>query len=59
LVSACKLISFVEEMGITLELRGGLFASTKKGEPPAFIESLLLYNYYKKNNRFPMLNNSF
>jgi len=32
---------------------------SKTGEPPAFIESLLLYNYYKKNNRLPVLNNSF
>jgi len=32
---------------------------SKTGEPPAFVEALLLYNYYKKNNRLPMLNNSF
>jgi hypothetical protein len=32
---------------------------SKKGEPPAFIEALLLYNFYKKNNRLPRLNNSF
>jgi hypothetical protein len=32
---------------------------SKAGEPPAFVEALLLYNYYKKNNRLPMLNNSF
>lgn len=32
---------------------------SKTGEPPAFVEALLLYNYYKKNNRLPKLNNSF
>lgn len=32
---------------------------SKTGEPPAFIEALLLYKYYKKNNRLPKLNNSF
>jgi hypothetical protein len=32
---------------------------SKKGEPPAYIEAILLYNYYKKNNSLPKLNNSF
>lgn len=32
---------------------------SKTGEPPAYIEALLLYMYYKKNNRLPKLNNSF
>lgn len=32
---------------------------SKLGEPPAYIEALMLYNYYKKNNRLPRLNNSF
>lgn len=32
---------------------------SKKDEPPAFIEALLLYNYYKKEKRLPQLNNSF
>jgi len=32
---------------------------SKTGEPPAYIEALLLYRYYKKNNRLPKLNNSF
>ncbi len=32
---------------------------SKTGEPPAFIEALLLYKYYKKNKRLPKLNNSF
>lgn len=32
---------------------------SKTEEPPAFVEALLLYNYYKKNNRLPKLNNSF
>lgn len=32
---------------------------SKIGEAPAFIEALLLYNYYKKNNRLPILNKSF
>jgi hypothetical protein len=32
---------------------------SKTGEPPAFIEALLLYKYYKKNNKLPKLNNSF
>lgn len=32
---------------------------SKPGEPPAYIESLLLYSYYKKNNRLPKLNSSF
>jgi hypothetical protein len=32
---------------------------SKTGEPPAYIEAMLLYKYYKKNNRLPKLNNSF
>ncbi len=32
---------------------------SKTGEPPAYIEALLLYKYYKKNKRLPKLNNSF
>lgn len=32
---------------------------SKKDEPPAYIEALLLYKYYKKNNKLPRLNNSF
>ena len=32
---------------------------SKIGEPPAFIEALLLYKYYKNNKRLPKLNNSF
>ena len=32
---------------------------SKTGEPPAFLEALLLYKYYKKKNRLPILNNSF
>lgn len=32
---------------------------TKEGEPPSYIEALLLYNYYKQNKRLPMLNNAF
>jgi hypothetical protein len=32
---------------------------SKTGEPPAYLEALLLYKYYKKNNRLPKLNNSF
>ena len=32
---------------------------TKADEPPAYVESLLLYKYYKRNNRLPKLNNSF
>ncbi|MEH1009494.1 hypothetical protein VDP25_17280 [Winogradskyella sp. ECml5-4] len=32
---------------------------SKKEEPPAFIEALLLYKYYKKEKRLPKLNNSF
>ncbi len=32
---------------------------TKTGEPPAYIEALLLYKYYKKNSRLPKLNKSF
>ena len=32
---------------------------SKKNEPPAYIEALLLYKYYKKHNKLPRLNNSF
>ncbi len=32
---------------------------SKEGEPPAYIEALLLYKYYKKNNRLPRFNNAF
>jgi cell division protein FtsI (penicillin-binding protein 3) len=32
---------------------------SKTQEPPAYIEALMLYRYYNKNNRLPMLNNSF
>lgn len=33
---------------------------SKDGEPPAYIEALLIYEYYKKNsNKLPKLNNSF
>lgn len=32
---------------------------SKSEEPPAYIEALLLYKYYKKNKRLPKLNNSF
>lgn len=32
---------------------------SKTEEPPAYIEALLLYKYYNKNNRLPKLNNSF
>ena len=32
---------------------------SKFDEPPAFIEALLLYKYYKKNKKLPKLNNSF
>ena len=32
---------------------------SKNGEPPAYIESLLLYNYYKEKEQLPILNNSF
>lgn len=32
---------------------------SKTAEPPAYIEALLLYKYYKKNNRLPELNNLF
>ncbi|RYC71261.1 hypothetical protein [Spirosoma sordidisoli] len=32
---------------------------SKAGEPPAYIEALLLYKYYKKNNRLPRFNNAF
>jgi len=32
---------------------------TKKEEPPAYIEAILLYMYYKKNKKLPKLNNFF
>lgn len=32
---------------------------SKKDEPPAYAEALLLYKYYKKYNKLPRLNNSF
>lgn len=32
---------------------------SKENEPPAYIEAVLLYNYYKKNRKLPRLNNSF
>ena len=32
---------------------------SKKDEPPAYLEALLLYKYYKKNKKLPKLNNSF
>jgi len=32
---------------------------SKKDEPPAYIEALILYKYYKKNNRLPLLNKTF
>ena len=32
---------------------------SKNAIPPAFIEAILLYEFYKKNNRLPKLNNSF
>jgi hypothetical protein len=32
---------------------------SKPGEPPAYLEALLLYKYFKKNNRLPKLNKSF
>lgn len=32
---------------------------SKQDEPPAYIEALLLYKYYKKNKKLPRLNNSF
>ncbi len=32
---------------------------TMPGEPPSYIEALLLYKYYKQNGRLPLLNNSF
>lgn len=32
---------------------------SKTEEPPAYLEALLLYNYFKKNNRLPELNYSF
>lgn len=32
---------------------------SKPGEPPAYLEALLLYTYFKKNNCLPKLNISF
>jgi hypothetical protein len=32
---------------------------SKKDEPPAYVEALLLYKYYKKKKKLPRLNNSF
>jgi hypothetical protein len=32
---------------------------SKADEPPAFVEALLLYKYYKKNKKLPRLNSSF
>jgi hypothetical protein len=32
---------------------------SKTDEPPAYVEALLLYKYFKKNRRLPKLNNSF
>lgn len=32
---------------------------SKQGEPPAYIEALLLYKYYKQNRRLPKFNSSF
>jgi hypothetical protein len=32
---------------------------SKTDEAPAYVEALLLYKYYKRNNRLPKLNNSF
>jgi len=32
---------------------------SKQEEPPAYIEALLLYKYYKQNKRLPKFNNSF
>jgi len=32
---------------------------SKQDEPPAYIEALLLYRYYKQNKRLPKFNNSF
>ena len=32
---------------------------SKQDEPPAYIEALLLYKYYKQNKRLPKFNNSF
>jgi len=32
---------------------------SRTDEPPAYIEALLLYKYYKRNNRLPKLNYSF
>ena len=31
---------------------------SKQGEPPAYIEALLLYHFYKKNKRLPKFNSS-
>lgn len=30
----------------------------RRGEPPAYIEALLLYSYYKKHSRLPKFNNA-
>ena len=32
---------------------------SKNDEPPAFLEAILLYEYYKKNKRLPKFNSSF
>lgn len=32
---------------------------TKTGEPASYVEALLLYKYFKKNNQLPLLNNAF
>jgi len=32
---------------------------SKSDEPPSYIEALLLYKYFKRNNRLPKLNHSF
>ena len=32
---------------------------TKTGEPPSYVEAVLLYNYFKRNNKLPVLNNAF
>ncbi|MCA1967353.1 MAG: hypothetical protein LDL23_12000 [Flavobacterium sp.] len=32
---------------------------TKTDEPPSYVESILLYNYFKQQKRLPILNNSF
>ncbi len=32
---------------------------SKTNEPPAYLEALLLYKYYKANKNLPKLNNSF